>query len=892
MASRFIDPAKGLSLNAARADSKGLAITIKSLDVPMNKAGKPDASTMAADLDVSLDGLAISAPGVNKPVELSGFAMKLGVAKGGVKGSLSSTLSSDGAPCTLAGTFDLASLLVNDASGNLGVAMDSMRPVADVQLKDVPATMAGLVQPAPAATGEKPLDFAKILKGVAGDTFSVSLSARGVENASKSYDVNVGLRSARLTADLAARGGEKAVELRTVGVRAAVEPETVRMLVSTFAPDVTGMPRLLSSSTMSLTIDPMTIPVRADHSLDFASAGVANVKLSLPGRTLVGGLTRKDAKGVMTDLGVFGVEEFSLVASAPAGAMVGPAPASARATRVHMGGTLLGGEDAKASSIGVLDATLSTDLSDKQVVGPVAAKVQITQINVAALERILGQRGKLSGAVGDTASVRLAADVKPAPGGVATDFKTATTTVSLAVDAPRLKSDGPLSATLSPESLRLNASSRFTMSMDPSFVNAMAASDAMRITELSPVSMTLERLTVPMGAGGKAPLDVAVGLKSDRLSMQTKEGKLVRLSGIDLGATSQKPGPKGTGLDFHCVFGEVSVDGGAPTKDMAVRGSVDGLVDGTGVFDPSRALLNVQGDLAQIPTPLIDVFVKRDGTVIDALGPVAGLKMNVQRYPLGGSAPAGTEPAVVELAATSPRATASMKGVIRDGMYVSSDPLRAKVIELIAPLSARYIKALPLLGTFEKTMQDAPATLEISSITAPLGGDLSKLNAEIVFDPGEARFATSGGFGDLLKLAESRTGGQIGRKLGPLKMHIRSGVATYDAWEVPLGKFTLKTEGSVDLVRRQVDVVTYVPIGAVSDRVVSGLNAGKGLSKLLPGVVEALTEVPFRTRGSMDAPSTEVDFELVAKNAVKQIDTEKLIDRGLKELFGPKKPSK
>ena len=207
-----------------------------------------------------------------------------------------------------------------------------------------------------------------------------------------------------------------------------------------------------------------------------------------------------------------------------------------------------------------------------------------------------------------------------------------------------------------------------------------------------------------------------------------------------------------------------------------------------------------------------------------------------------------------------------------------------------AKLSARFIKALPLIGTFEKAAQDQPATLDVTGITAALANDMSRLNADIVFDPGEARFGTSSVFGEILKVANSKTAGQVGRKLQPLNVKVRAGIATYERWEVPVGEFKVFTEGTVNLVNRTLDVVTYVPIGAVSDKAMSGLKLGSGLNSILPGVVEALTEVPFRTTGSMDNPKTSIDAEMVARNTVKKINPEKLLKDGLGDLLKPKAP--
>lgn len=913
LANHFMDPALGYSLSPSRSDSRGMTLLVKKLDVPMNAAGKPDASKLAADIDVAIEGLSV-VPMVGgtaaSPLDIAALAVSLsvgGATPGSVRGTITSSLWHENAPFGMTGTFDVASMLVNGKDGNIAVATDTMRPVADIQLKDVPVSIAKLGEAGKPVPQGPVLDLVKLLKGVVGDTFTVALGAKGVEGAQGAYDMKVAMRSSRVNADVDARSSQQSIELRTLGAKATVAPETVRSLLAAFAPDVTGVPQLVSASTLTLAMDPLTIPFKSDKSLDLAAVGMANVKLMLPGRTLVSGLTRTGPDGRPVDLGVVGVEELSITASAPVAGLVGSAAPGKRGAKVKMGGTILGGADG-ATAIAVLDGDITTEVSNKTLAGPLAAKISLTKVNVVALERMVGQEGKVSGAIGDKATMELSADVQPPAEGQAGqpfDFAQATTTVNVALDAPRLKSDGPLSATMSPMAIKLNKPSRFTLAADPAFVNAFLkpvpvagaapVAPALVVREMTPVTVTLDKLNFPLkgATGAAAKLEAGLALAIQSISMQTADGKPLRLSGTDIGITSQQPGPKGTNVDFRFVVAEVATGAGGEgetSKNMNMKGTIEGIIDAAGVVDPSKAVVNVQADMPKIPTPLIDAFTTRDGTVVDALGPIAALKLDVQRFPVSGKPAEGTQPPVVEMVATSNRATASLKGTVRDGMYVGIDPFKARITEVTQQLSARFIKALPLMGTFEKTAQDQPATVDVTGITAALGNDMSKLNADVVFDPGEARFGTSSAFSELLKIVNSKTEGQMGKKLDPMKMQVRNGVATYERWKVPVGEFTISTEGTVDLVRRTLDVVTYVPIGAVSDKAMAGLKTGSSLNSILGGAAEALTEVPFRTTGSMDNPKTAVDPELMAKNAVKGLNPEKILKDGLQDLLKPKAP--
>jgi hypothetical protein len=123
-------------------------------------------------------------------------------------------------------------------------------------------------------------------------------------------------------------------------------------------------------------------------------------------------------------------------------------------------------------------------------------------------------------------------------------------------------------------------------------------------------------------------------------------------------------------------------------------------------------------------------------------------------------------------------------------------------------------------------------------------------------------------------------------------MRIRSGVVTYERWKIPLGQFTLETEGTVDLVSQQMDVVTYIPFAALSDTAAGALTLGVGgvIHRLLPGAIAALTMIPFRTRGPLGNVSTSVDPGMLAKHLGRSLDPTKIIREGLRDLFDLKAP--
>jgi len=215
-------------------------------------------------------------------------------------------------------------------------------------------------------------------------------------------------------------------------------------------------------------------------------------------------------------------------------------------------------------------------------------------------------------------------------------------------------------------------------------------------------------------------------------------------------------------------------------------------------------------------------------------------------------------------------------------VYVTETPIKITIAELTQALAAHLVKGLPIMGSVEKTPKEAPGLVEATNMTVPLGEDMSKLNGHVLIDPGEARFGTSGAFATILKSIKQRQAGTVGQKLEPLNMDIKSGVITYQKWSVPIGDFSVQTEGTVDLVKRTIDVETWVPFGALGEEAIGGLRSISGLGG---AILEAATMIPFKTSGSLDKPSTRLDAAMFTKTVLKTLRPDNLIKQGVDDLL-------
>jgi hypothetical protein len=288
--------------------------------------------------------------------------------------------------------------------------------------------------------------------------------------------------------------------------------------------------------------------------------------------------------------------------------------------------------------------------------------------------------------------------------------------------------------------------------------------------------------------------------------------------------------------------------------------------------------MTLTGDasLPGISVALLDGLLKQKGLLVDALGD----KVSATASFRGFSREGGTLSASLR----SPRAEADISGRARGGVFVADGQPTFKLLEVTPELAARVYKGLPAIGRFEKRRDSGPAIVTLTGLEAPLDGNLERLQGVVRFEPGVAHFETAGRFQKILRALDQRQAGVAGRRLEPLVVRITNGVARYEPYTIPLGEFNVRSEGSVDLVQRRLDVVTWIPFGALSDEAAGAfsLDLGKAVGGLLPPL-ERLSMVPFRTRGPLASPTTGPDMEMFVKQMLRP---DQLLLPNLGKIFG------
>jgi len=197
------------------------------------------------------------------------------------------------------------------------------------------------------------------------------------------------------------------------------------------------------------------------------------------------------------------------------------------------------------------------------------------------------------------------------------------------------------------------------------------------------------------------------------------------------------------------------------------------------------------------------------------------------------------------------------------------------VREVRPEVADRFSELIPELLMVEKRPEDGPAVIQTEGLRIPTNGDWSKGKGKATIALGTARFKTSSLLAQVLEVTGQREEGQVGRHVPPINISMEDGVITYEPFTLPLGDITIESEGTVNLVTNQMDVIVWLPKGSLADEAAGRFNTGLGslVGQTVPGF-DRLTTLPWRVTGPLDGPN------IVPAPRV-------LIERRGQELFGP-----
>lgn len=902
--------------------------------------GKGELSLVLSDVNAAVDMGARGAA----PVRIDRHAVNLTLTPGaGPKVALDGKLSHENQPFTITGEYVLHGLSKGLPKSKGAGVLAEVNPTGAIEVKGLPRSVLSIV---PATAGyasnagvaadatEMTRAIANLVRETVGASTDLTvrllpaapdigggqLAEVVVANPTKSAGVNAWARVSATEA-----------ELRLLNTFVRLTPEGTNGVLSAMntpkpgeSTAAGGAMRLGAPTVVRVVVDkPVKVPLVSAAggavTPDWSKADVLAATIAAESDVVVENVAVGGAGGRPTVLALRGVQ-------AEVAAPLAGVPEAGRGTQrasVKMSAQALN-RTAGEALIAKLDAQASAMMNGSSP----EAVVKVTDVGGAAVGDLLAMREKFVGAVGETAQASLT--VKPGAAGAGTvgevievvmevtSPRISGARVSLAKDDQRLWLTAPSTVTWTPNVAMMNELISGGVESKPAEGQrprgggggggaGSAAGSGFTIEQMQPITVNIERLGVAMGAtdaagqataGPLKPGVFEVGLSAHAPSMNalvassqagqpaTKlaiEGLNVSVSSAKAAAGAAGPSPLELSLNIDRVGGVGAKSG----KRSTAKVQLANLADSRGVVNSDAAVINADVDIESFPTPIVDKLANQGGVLTELLGPTVTLVAQGRNVSKGGGAAAASGNLSVQ--ATSQRATAEIKGDVKGGRFVQSGPVKVTIREIRNELVKALAGSVPIIETLEKTPPDEPATIETTALMVPLDNDLRKLNGRVAVDMGIARFTTNSVLGDLIKGLGGRQSGSIGKKVEPFVVNIKDGVATYERFRLPVGEFFLETRGTVDLVSRQMDIVTYAPIGALTDKAIGKLGAP------ITGRLNELLQVPFTTKGSMDDPQRVYpDVGLFLKEAGQNIikDPGKIIGDVIGDVFKPKEPKK
>jgi len=423
---------------------------------------------------------------------------------------------------------------------------------------------------------------------------------------------------------------------------------------------------------------------------------------------------------------------------------------------------------------------------------------------------------------------------------------------SLLARTPALRTPEPLRFALEADTARLARPARLAWRPDPAWLGELLG---VEVRSDGPMAIELATLSVgglaQDGPGVMAPGVFALdaSLKAGPLELRPSDAgdadTIAHADTLDLAARSA-----GAGV--------VSLTGTLRPRDggvLELNALAERLADGAG--QPTPDLARVRGTLKgdRVPSAFLDALSGLDGLLAEGLGERATIDAQVR-----GARLEGEDLSADDLTASlrGARADAVLTGRLEAGVLrLPGEQTVLTVREIRPEMADRVGELLPQVLHLAKRPEDGPATLRVRDLSLPTDGSVEGIDGSLTLALGTARFQASDAFSRILRATGLRGAADVGRRLEPINATISRGALTYEPFALPLGEFTLRSEGSIDLSNERVDVVTWIPVGALTDAAAGAFSTGLGgaLGRAVPAL-EQVSMVPWRTRGPFGATTT------------------------------------
>jgi len=177
-----------------------------------------------------------------------------------------------------------------------------------------------------------------------------------------------------------------------------------------------------------------------------------------------------------------------------------------------------------------------------------------------------------------------------------------------------------------------------------------------------------------------------------------------------------------------------------------------------------------------------------------------------------------------------------------------------------------------------KSAEDGPVHLKVDNLTAPLDGDLRKLNAIVDLDIGGATYTLREPFNSLVAATQNDVQGSVKQVIPPIHMTIRDGVVRYADLPLVINRTRLMFTGRINLATRRMRLDTEIPFGDLDKGLLRSFGGLGDLNK----IVSPDTMFPIIIRGPIDKP--ELDIQKGLEKLQENLG-QNLLQKGLDEAF-------
>ncbi|NOG52834.1 MAG: hypothetical protein HND57_00650 [Planctomycetes bacterium] len=305
------------------------------------------------------------------------------------------------------------------------------------------------------------------------------------------------------------------------------------------------------------------------------------------------------------------------------------------------------------------------------------------------------------------------------------------------------------------------------------------------------------------------------------------------------------------------LLGSPTITQGGGTEPVQPAVSQDGI-SLTGMLhalagDTSVPVVDLQGGMKAIPVGIVDSMLNLGGRLEAALGTTANMQLDLAN--IGRHSGAGS------VTLTSPNGTVQMPSLAWDGVTVTATkPVTGQLAVTSAFSDSLLSQVHPALTSAQQADGKTPLSVNIKSMTVPVNGDMSLLGADFDLDLGQLQLKRNGMLSDLLGTLADKPEMQAAETttalIPPVAVSIRNGMLHYDKLDITSDLFTISSNGTVDLVKRQLDLGVRVPLfgwrSQFSQMTKTPMASLAGAS---------VTDIPFylTVTGSLDDPKIQPD---------------------------------